>query len=259
MSKPEYDEFFYKGTPEHIVELKDALVKGRDYRDTLSDDYDRSLLFCPECHNGQLKFTPEYPPRRAFLSFIGNGETDHAEGCSHKLPAAGKRETKEYYDSLTNQQIENKLNAAINRFLRHINPDENTPEEERYLNHPAVMTRHRNGEVLRKRLLTRSINSIYDINDDELNIPILLYGNVYLSVEEKPDKEDENNKIFFLNLYDTKTKNRIRFFIRYQNQDIVDKDIVYYIALIVEYYKNEAGELRIKLYNQSSLTYIPIG
>lgn len=258
MSKPEYDEFFYKGTPEHIVELKDALVKGRNYRNTLSDDYDRSLLFCPECHNGQLKFTPEYPPRRAFLSFIGNGETDHAEGCSHKLPVAGKRETKEYYDSLTDQQIENKLNAAINRFLRHINPDENTPEEERYLNHPAVMTRHRNGEVLRKRLLTRSVYSIYDINDDELNIPILLYGNVKLSIDEHPSKYREGEYYYYLNLIDPETEERIRYFYRGTVRDNIDINALYHVTIIAVFKRNPNGKLISDLYTQNAITYIEI-
>lgn len=258
MAKPEYDEFFYRGIPERIVELKDALVKNEDCHDILSNDYDKNLLYCPECHNGQLKFTPEYPPRRAYLSFIGNGETDHADGCSHKLPTAGKRESKVYYDNLTNQQIDNKLNAAINHFLKQIEPSRNISEDELFLRNPAVMSHHSNSEVTRKRLLTRSIYSIYKIDEDELNVPVLLYGIVKLSIEEKPSKYEYGENYYYLNINNRETNSRIRYFYRRNIKDDIDTDALYYIALIAMFERNDSGKLKSDLYTQNAIKYIKL-
>lgn len=258
MSKPEYDEFYYTKDTQGIVEFADALVKDSNNRDTLSNEYDRDYLFCPECMMAKLKFTPEYPPRKAFLSFVGNGDTEHSDICSHRLSLIGKREASEYYDNLTEQQIENKLNSAIEKFLRHSNPTTSEHVHDNPDNNPSVAVYRKDNNVIRKRLLTRSIYSIYDIDNDELNIPILLYGIVKLSVEQHKSKYEGGNDYFYINILSKNTNKRIRFFYRASNKDIVDEDAIYYISLIAFFKRDDNGKLKSELLSQSAIKYIKI-
>lgn len=254
MKAPEYDNFFYMG---NVIELVDALDGGQQ---DLLPQYDRSRLFCPECMRARLTFTRRTSLRRAFLSTkrpAENEDNAHDPGCSHAYKRASKKQTTEYYQELTADQVTDKLEAAINRFLRrNQNPGRNVnaaPQGE----NPAIATILENGRETRRRLPTRSIYSIYGIPDEELDIPVLLYGEVKLSVTKNPSDYGE---YFLLNVRNKRTGKRIRFFKRGRMEDEIDQKALYYLAVVVLVHRNSDGKLESEIYNKNNkfLRYVKI-
>ena len=257
MVKPEFDEFYYY--PENaIVEFKDAL---NSEKSDLLDIYNKDLLYCPECYmtftndnrNGHLKFTSKSNKRKAFLSLRPSSQ--HDEDCSHYFEKISKSQATMYYQNLTDSQIRDKLNAIINKYLRQIEPPATDDEEsEYYRKHPNIAKIRVNTNYVHKRLPTRSIYSIYDIEEDELNIPIMLYGVVRLNVAEFTSASGFTYYRLFINDLDN---NFIRYIYRGSTKDDIDNESVYYIAMIVVYSKNPKGRTHnIELYNQNSIMFI---
>lgn len=258
MKAPEYDNFFYMG---NVIELVDALDGGQQ---DLLPQYDRNKLFCPECMRARLTFTRRTSLRRAFLSTkrpAENEDNAHDPGCSHAYKRASKKQTTEYYQELTADQVTDKLEAAINRFLRrNQNPGRNVnaaPQGE----NPAIATILENGRETRRRLPTRSIYSIYGIPDEELDIPVLLYGDVKLIVEEKDSEYRKGETYFKVSLRNKHTSKHIRYF-NINNFDAdVDPKSVYHIAIIAKLWRDKDGTLCSRVYRvngQEAFLYIRV-
>ena len=181
MSNLKFDEFSYNGIR---VNLRDALDPTLT---DLLDEYNRNNLYCPECRVAKLKFTRKTNRCTAFLSTkqrTFDDANEHEQKCPYAIEPAKKSQVKEYYRELTNEQIEDKLNAAINLYLRQVNGGQNNPPPPHEYN-PLIMTAVENGRQVHRRLPKRSIYSIYSIDDSLLGIPVLLYGAAYLCVEDK--------------------------------------------------------------------------
>ena len=163
MKELEYDSFNYEG---ENIPIQNALDDDGDLRPL----YDRDNLFCPECEEARLKFTRATYFRRAFLSTKQEaiGMTNkHASNCSHAYERASKRVICEHYDNLTSSQIKDKLNAAINRFLRQ---RQDRRGERRFTNiedNPAIINTKDRTNCKHLSIPTKSFSRFESIWEDE--------------------------------------------------------------------------------------------
>ena len=255
MKELEYDSFCYEGK---VVPFQEALD---DREEDLLPMYDRDRLFCPECEEAILRFTHATRCRRAFLSTkqeANNASNRHAIDCSHGYDRATKKDIQEHYKSLTQNQIEDKLNAAVNRFLK---PRRRESRETRYAhldNNPAIIRVVEGNNSKHFSIPTRSFSRFHSIweNEDAYGIPILLYGIVRLRTEQQ-EKQVRGKTMMcnYLCVHNAETMRKIRCFNRFENEDIIDPDAVYYLAMIVLFGKTEKGGKYCNLYNQRSVVF----
>lgn len=255
MSNLKFDEFSYNGIR---VNLRDALDPTLT---DLLDEYDRNNLYCPECRMAKLKFTRKTNRCSAFLSTKQGSLVDaneHDQECPYTIEPAKKKQVREYYRELTNKQIEDKLSAAINFYLHQVNGGQNNlPSPHKY--NPLIITAVENGCQVHRRLPKRSIYSIYNVTDYELDIPLLFYGKVRLEVTEHPSKFSEGSTYFKLHIISVNTGNTIRRFnIKYLPLPINPK-YEYFLSMIVIASRSNNGITSYDLYrkNPLSLKYIP--
>ena len=76
----------------------------------------RGYIFCPECKKAELRFTRQTSSRRAFLSKMPS--SDHDEDCLFKNDYATNNEIRQYTKTLNNQQIQDRLESALNQLLQ---------------------------------------------------------------------------------------------------------------------------------------------
>lgn len=102
--------------------------------------------------SARLKFTSATSQRAAFLS-TWPGDV-HAPNCDYGFESASKREICEHYTMLTDDQIQDKLEACMNHFFRlniavtHLELDNDIE------NNPIILTNMETGHP--KRLLTKN-------------------------------------------------------------------------------------------------------
>lgn len=250
----EYDSFSYEG---ENVTLQNALNDDGD----LSPLYDRDRLFCPECEEAILKFTHATKFRRAFLSTkqeANSASNKHALDCSHAYDRATKKEIHAYYKSLTQSQIEDKLNAAINRFLRPQRCENRGTRPAHLDDNPAIIRVVEGNNSKHLSVPTKNFSRFHSIWEDEdaYGIPILLYGTVRLRTEQQ-EKQVRGKPMTcnYLCVHNAETMSKIRCFNRFENRDAFDPDAVYYVAMIALLGKTEKGGRYCNLYKQHSVVY----
>ena len=173
MPDNKFESFFYEN---NIFYLEDNLTNDGKLLPT----FNRNTLFCPECKQAKLKFTSATSQRAAFLS-TWPGDV-HAPNCDYGFESASKREICEHYTMLTDDQIQDKLEACMNHFFRlniavtHLELDNDIK------NNPIILTNLETGHP--KRLLTRSLKSVVMRDGDMLDTPILFYGKVKLEIKK---------------------------------------------------------------------------
>lgn len=173
MPDNKFESFFYEN---NIFYLEDNLTNTGQLLPT----FNRATLFCPECKSARLKFTSATSQRAAFLS-TWPGDV-HAPNCDYGFESASKREICEHYTMLTDDQIQDKLEACMNHFFRlniavtHLELDNGIE------NNPIILTNMETGHP--KRLLTRSLKSVVMRDGDMLDTPILFYGKVKLEIKK---------------------------------------------------------------------------
>lgn len=252
MARPEYDSFWYN---EATIELADALD---DDQQDLFECYDRDSLFCPECHIAQLKFTRKTSKRRAFLSTRQSSALDnntHLNTCSHSFPRITKKQAQEYYRHLTDGQIKDKLDSAISAFLRNASSVTEMKTMSSPEINPVIATITESRRRVYRRLPKRSVFSIYDVDDDELNIPVLVYGTVYLSVESCPSKYGSGH-YHFLCCRSNQTSRPVHKIYRASIYDEVEGDRKYYLAAVVILEKR-GSSVNSKAYSSASVRFVP--
>lgn len=237
MPDNKFESFFYEN---NIFYLEDNLTNNGK----LLPSFNRDALFCPECKQAKLKFTSATSQRSAFLS-TWPGDV-HAQNCDYGFETASKREICGYYQTLTDNQIQDKLETCMNHFFRldiaaaHLEPDNEIE------NNPVILINQETRQ--HKRLLTRSLKSVIIRNDDMLNTPILFYGKVKLGIKEVEHvhsivlKNVKSNKPF---LY---LKNGL---LDYAPKDI-DSDYIYNFVFLGVYQSNNKYP---ELYHQGTFKY----
>ncbi len=182
----EYDSFKIEDGTE--IYLYQAINKNGEW----NDKYKRYPIFCPECQTALLKFTSKSSNHCAFLSSMPiPPNPEHAKDCSHKYTSIGKRGATEFYNTCTHEQAIDKINACIN-LLKNRNHILTTDSNNHQPHHPLLtVERTINGRKESRRLRTRSFYSTYELDEEDVGFPIVFYGKVYLSLENKKSKTKE--------------------------------------------------------------------
>lgn len=250
MSKNEYEKFYYNGK---AVFLEDALTD--DKKDLLSI-YDKSSLYCPECHIAKLKFVRKTNKHRAFLSTKQASATDknlHASNCSYSYEQTSNKQQSNYYTELSDEQIKDKLDAAINAYLRKTDINDAIDTEtsiDDVLNiEPTTNSRKR----IYRTLPRRSIYKLYNVEEELYGFPILFYGEVGLNCIRKAN-------YYEIGIISLKTMNTIRRVRLFNLPAPIDDKKIYYLSMIMTISNSTSGNRVTALYDEflPSIKYVPI-
>lgn len=182
MSYNKFDSFFYLNK---IFDFNDALTSTGE----LKSSFNKDNLFCPECKIAKLRFTSKTSQKSAFLSTCPG--SIHLQNCTYSFEAASKREICKYYESLTLNQIQDKLKSYMNHFFKS-NTIINHPIQNNDIKiNPIILFNSKTKQ--HKRLPTRSLRSVVHKDGDLLDTPILFYGRVRIEL----DSNNENDKKYY--------------------------------------------------------------
>ena len=235
--KPKRFEEFYFSVVDDILDI-DIVVDYVALHDGDTGKFTGSM-FCLECKKAKLAFVNKTTKRRAHLRRIGT--LKHEDSCSYNYDYASKKVVKKYVDSLSYNEIQDKLSSIMKMLLKNHQKKNNKAKEtncsatENTENAMLIHEKVNNRGVL-KALRRKRLNSWIDESDGEEFCAF--YGKVKLEVVGKEKIIKDSQKSYKYNLLLLYTKNRkgewkYRTSIyRRQIRDIVDKDSVYQIVII---------------------------
>lgn len=213
--------------------------------------YERRPIFCPECGIASLKFTPKTSNRCAFLSANSiPPNPDHSDDCSHRYKTIGKRGAREFYDNCTDAQASDKINACINLLKRH-NFIMTTDDDDHNPHRPTLrVPQTRDGQIVYRRLRTRSFYSIYKLDDEDMGFPIVFYGRVLLSFERIKSKNSgfEFNVLKVVSAYNDRRQLQ-SIFLGQQEIDVEENHP--YLFSMLGIAERNGKYINIKFYNQN--------
>lgn len=209
-------------------------------------------IFCPECNKAELSFVHKTNLKRAHLR--RKARSSHDEDCSYNYEYANRKTVKEYLDSLSKDQIEDKLQSMMNMLFKSKNNNKESNREKILCNNmknPFVII-NTNGKNKLNTIRRKSLNTWIDSSDStQLSV---FYGRVKLKSEERT-KKNKDEKYNLLKIYTYSRKNgewvyRTSIY-RGNIKDTVSYDKEYYISMIgnldfsykywsIKLYKNNA-------------------
>ena len=153
MGNVSFEEFYYSKDNQ----IHDISEVQKEY-DQCSGDISKfkNQMFCPECKKAKLSFTHRTSFKRAFLS--KKRSSDHVEGCSFIHDSASKRDILEYIKQLSTNQIQDRLEAALNQLLLKKSKADNDASNECKDNPLVIKVDNPRGSGIRKFIPRKSIN-----------------------------------------------------------------------------------------------------
>lgn len=228
MANNSYEEFYYRISQENRS-IEEIIEYFRQH--THREPYENEM-FCPECYQAELKFVPEGRTHRAYLSAI-NADL-HLPGCTHKYDVSSTRNTKAYFERLSDEQVEDKLASMLRNLNRNVNRTGNahTNYLHRADDNPFILTSDDNRRSRVRRSLPRR-NLDRALKKEDVDLLCAFYArDAYLSVEtnEHVNNLGEQYKLHYLHITTT-TGNRYRIY-RGAHRDEVFPDRQYNVVLI---------------------------
>lgn len=226
MMKKTMDSFYFS-KDENIHFLSEVQEEYRNNDGNISKY--TGNMYCPECYNAELSFTHQTSRCREYFSKLPT--SDHLNGCSYNYPYGSKRVITEYFNHLTEQQINDKLESALNILMR-IHVDRNNPVNLLGQNNPFVAIKEEPNNVHRYYAIPRkSLNCWLD--KDLGTDPYIFYGKVKLKV--KTYKNDGKEDINYLQIYTKNKDGEWKFktsITRWGYKDNIDENQIYDIAIL---------------------------
>lgn len=189
----------------------------------------RHELYCPECHKVQLYFYSQTSQRGAHLATARNQQ--HDPSCSYGFDPIRRDECNKYYQSLNDQQIQDKLQSCENWYF---NKTKTKNSSDPANDNPFIATIPDKDKkrYVHKQLPRRSLSTINEIVPEELhNIPILFYGKVKLKTEHFTARKTGIG-YYHLLLRNYKAGATFKHLFIGINNVTVDEEKVYFIAFI---------------------------
>lgn len=242
-----FKEFYFTG--DQRLHNLDELEK--EYKQKSGDisSY-RGRIFCPECRIAELAFTHKTSKKRAFLSTLPS--SDHMADCSLKYESVSSREIKDYVSNLGEEEMQDRLEAMLNRMLPREREENQILANDEGDNPFTILVRREGQPNTRKCIPSKSLKSWFD-KDEENNV-FLFYGSVHLEVKEFKTKLGETQ---YRLIVKTKQNGEWRMkttIYRGQNKDEIDQHQNYDLAIIgqIEFYNNHP---QIKTVSSSSIMF----
>ena len=209
----------------------------------------RGRIFCPECRIAELAFTHKTSKKRAFLSTLPS--SDHMADCSLKYESVSRKEIKDYVSNLGEEEMQDRLEAMLNRMLLREREENQIPANDVGDNPFTILVRKEGQPNTRKCIPRKSLNSWFD-KDEENNI-FLFYGSVHLEVKEIETKWGTRYKLIVKTNQQGEWKTKTTIF-RGENRDEIDQHQNYDLAIIgqLEFYNKLS---QIKTVSSSSIMF----
>lgn len=239
MSNTSFEKFWY--TKDNQLHNLSEVQKEYEVNDGDISKY-RDKMYCPECKRAKLSFTHKTSSRREFLSKIPS--FDHTNSCSFNHTPVTKNEIKKVTETLSDAQIQDRLEAALNQLLPK-KANESTEILDDVKTNPFIIdVLNENDKIIRKSIPRKSINARFDKSEE--NKIYIFYGRVKF--------KEINSYILIaetINIYDV-----IKETIIYGERTInnIKADINYDVAILghIKFYK---GRPQIRLEKSTSIMF----
>jgi hypothetical protein len=193
-------------------------------------------MFCPECRQAELYFVHKTSKRRAHLRRCPTAS--HEIDCSYNYEYATKKHVQNLMDSLSYDEVQDKLNSIINMLCRASKKSKGTEGRQiirKPKENPMLIPVKKNEDNILKSLRRKRLNTWIDEADS--NEVLVFYGKVKLKVEKKEKivEGEESYKYYVLEVYNPDNKGGWKFrtsLYRGKNKDEINEDVIYYIAII---------------------------
>lgn len=201
-----FDEFYYvKDDKIYDIDVVQEYVINNNGN---VGKYEGNML-CPECREAILAFWRKTSKKRAHLKRIPSSR--HNEQCSYNYEYASSTKVQEFVDSLTYNEIQDKLNSILNMLCKQkiynaVNVCNGTDAYTKKHNPILISDKNEKKDVLRA-LRRKRLNAWID-NSDGCDFSVF-YGKVKLKIREKAKINEltgDSYKFYFLEIF-TKNKN----------------------------------------------------
>ena len=229
MFEKRFDDFYF--VEDNDLHSLEEVQYEYDYNDGNINCF-KGRMYCPECRMAGLAFHHKTKKKREYLSKLPS--SNHKNGCSYINEYASKNAIIEYVKSLDEEQIQDKLESALNMLI----PKENTDikcndiENKNAVENPLVIKKNIKGKTEYKTIPRKSIYTWFDKQFE--GCPALFYGIVRMKIRHVNSKK--NAKYYVIEIYkkgikDGEWKYKTEIF-RGTHKDIVDESIEYDFAVI---------------------------
>lgn len=241
-----FKEFYFTG--DQRLHNLDELEKEYEQKSGDISSY-RGRIFCPECRIAGLAFTHKTSKKGAFLSTLPS--SDHMADCSLKYESVSRREIKDYVSNLGEEEMQDRLEAMLNRMLLREREENQIPANDVGDNPFTILVRREGQPNTRKCIPRKSLNSWFD-KDEENNV-FLFYGSVHLEVKEIETKWGTRYKLIVKTNQQGEWKTKTTIY-RGENRDEIDQHQNYDLAIIgqLEFYNKLS---QIKTVSRSSIMF----
>lgn len=221
MKRKQFDDFYFvkDGKIHTLDEVQDRYEKNNG-----DISYFQGRMRCPECKEAILSFTRKTSSRREYLS--KEPSSSHLDNCSYKNDYASKKQIIEYVETMNDNQIQDKLESALNILMNRDTSTNISIESQKQADNPFVIKSSNVGNSIQRTIPRKSLSMWLD-KEYEGKV-FIFYGKVKLKVE--PFKE------FFRLLIYTKRKDetwgyKTKVF-RGRFEDKIDENKEYDIAIL---------------------------
>lgn len=221
MKRKQFDDFYFvkDGKIHTLDEVQDRYEKNNG-----DISYFQGRMRCPECKEAILSFTRKTSSRREYLS--KEPSSSHLDNCSYKNDYASKKQIIEYVETMNDNQIQDKLESALNILMNRDTSTNISIESQKQADNPFVIKSSNVGNSIQLTIPRKSLSMWLD-KEYEGKV-FIFYGKVKLKVE--PFKE------FFRLLIYTKRKDetwgyKTKVF-RGRFEDKIDENKEYDIAIL---------------------------
>lgn len=257
-NKPKSFEEFYYLTEDRICDI-DIVEEYVTANDGNIGKFAGNML-CPECKEAILAFWRKTSERRAHLKRIPSSK--HKDECSYNYEYAPSKKVKMYVDSLTYNEIQDKLNSILNMLCnqhRANNKNLKNIDKNNYrTQNPMLISERKESTDILRALRRKRLNAWIDESDGKDFT--VFYGKVKLDIYEKTKKDENTGELYTIYFLKIFTKNRQGKWIyrtsiyRGNMKDNIKKDAIYNIV-IIGHLDFDFKPFTIKLANRNSIKY----
>lgn len=255
MLKKSFDECYC--TLIHDIATLDDIADFVESHDGKLGNYE-GTMFCPECRSAELSYVHKTSKKRAFLR--RKSSSRHLPYCSYIHEYSSIQFSKEYYESLTDGQIQDKMASMMRLLLRDplVNREITTQATNNVeVDNPLLLKKEKNGQQIRRSLRRKKLSTW--LGEEIAGDLYLFYGEVKLKVQriEKTNEAGESYFYCFLDIFcenknrEWKKKTQIY---RGATEDSIDENQIYHFVAVGKLdFSN--GFPKVELSNKQSLLF----
>lgn len=198
MSKVTYEEFYSVPDNEN---LKLDVIDSYFQENGNIGKYDKKMR-CPDCRIPNLKYTPRGETHRSYLSAIDVNL--HEASCAHRYDVSSTRNTKAYFERLSDNQVADKL-ASMLRALKRMSTNNGNSYTSIFqcpVDNPFILCTDNNRvNQIRRSLPRRNLNNSLKIEDVDL-LCAFYARDAHLKVEiETKTRNNATYNLHYLHIY----------------------------------------------------------